>query len=440
MNVPESTEPPHTSSESMSLEEARSVMWLRNNHRPLGELLDEGFLDQRRLEWAASKAYDPQLKQAAAVLLDWLKGTSSAPQKPSPSSPPRAEPPPAIDIGITVEQARVTLWPFRPFKGQPMGTLVDTRQLTLKDMAYAIENAWDERVRQAAIVLAAIRLNQVLNEPAPPAGPLSVVSAGRSYAERRQFLLTMVQGLIMGGALGALIMYSIQSVTRERPQHPSTPLPEILASPEGVIAFVIVIGLLITVVVLVIFLPQFAVKKLDKQIGNYRKGQAGEDRVIEVMRQNLDGNWTLFRNVVLPGRSKADIDVVLVGPPGVWALEIKNLTGEYRNNGERWEYRAGNRWKSLKSSPSHQANDNAIRLANFFKADGIKQWVDAAVVWANRESSLSVKNPMVAVWTLDRLPEELGNAWQGQAMEEPTRTRIIEKLAALCRERDEEAN
>ena len=53
MNVPESTEPPHTSSESMSLEEARSVMWLRNNHRPLGELLDEGFLDQRRLEWAA---------------------------------------------------------------------------------------------------------------------------------------------------------------------------------------------------------------------------------------------------------------------------------------------------------------------------------------------------------------------------------------------------
>ncbi len=49
------------SQEPMGLEQARKVMWLRSNCRPLGELLDEGYLNQSRLEWAAEKAYDHSL-------------------------------------------------------------------------------------------------------------------------------------------------------------------------------------------------------------------------------------------------------------------------------------------------------------------------------------------------------------------------------------------
>jgi hypothetical protein len=424
----------------MSLEEARSVLWLRNNRRPLGELLDEGFLNQSRLEWAAAKAYDPKLKQAAAVLLDWMKRTSAlAPQKPPVPSPPRAEPLPTVDAGITIEQARATLWPFRPFKGQSIGTLVDTQELSLKDLAYAIENAWDERVRQAAIVLMAVRLNQAVKEPAPSAGPLRVLAGGRSYAERRQLFLSVIQGLILGAVLSLAVWVLIRTIIRSITSGPSKPLGEVLASPTSVIALVIVIALTIGASWLINYLVGLAVEKLSKQIDNYRKGQEGEDQVVEIMRQNLDGNWTLFRNVTLPGRNKADIDAVLVGPSGVYALEIKTLTGEYRNIGEHWEVRAG-KWKLLRSSPSRQAQDNAVRLSNFFKADGLKQWVTPVVVWANRESPVSVENPMVAVWTLDRLPEELGNIWQDQAMQESAHARILEKLTALCQERDEGAD
>jgi hypothetical protein len=424
----------------MSLEEARSVLWLRNNRRPLGELLDEGFLNQRRLEWAAAKAYDPKLKQAAAVLLDWMKRTSaSAPQKPPVPSPPRTGPLQTVDAGITIEQARATLWPFKPFKNQPMGVLVDTRQVTLKDLAYAIENAWDERVRQAAIVLMAVRLNQAVKEPAPSAGPLRVLSGGRSYAERRQLFLSVMQGIIFGAVSSPLVLLMIWLIIRLiTSSRPGKPLSE-FASPAGVVALIIVIVVLVGVPRLAYHLFDLAVTELDKRIDNYRKGQEGEDQVVEAMRQNLDGNWTLFRNVTLPGRNKADIDAVLVGPPGVYALEIKTFTGEYRNIGEHWEVRAG-KWKLLRSSPSRQAQDNAVRLSNFFKADGFTQWVTPVVVWANCESPLSVENPTVAVWTFDRLPEELGNIWQSQTMQESIRVRIIEKLTALCQERDEEAN
>ncbi len=34
----------------MDIEEARKVLWLKNNHRPLGELIDEGCLMKENLE------------------------------------------------------------------------------------------------------------------------------------------------------------------------------------------------------------------------------------------------------------------------------------------------------------------------------------------------------------------------------------------------------
>ena len=135
-----------------TLEDARKVLWLRNNHRPLGELLDEGFLDHGRLQWAAEKAYDIKLRQAAQVILNSqtsqkVRIAASVTQVPQPTSPG------PLSLKITLEQARSTIWPFSRYKGQPMGRLVETRQLSLRDLSYAIESARDERVRQAAIAL-----------------------------------------------------------------------------------------------------------------------------------------------------------------------------------------------------------------------------------------------------------------------------------------------
>jgi hypothetical protein len=152
---------------------------------------------------------------------------------------------------------------------------------------------------------------------------------------------------------------------------------------------------------------------------------------MEVLHHALDGQWFAFRNPVMPGY-RGDIDVILVGPPGIWALEIKNLSGEHRNVGDDWQVRAGKGWKST-NSPSAQARRNAGTLAGFLKADHIDQWVNGAVVWANTESPLTVENPSLAVWTLDRLPDELGNIWSGSPMPDPARQRIIEKLSGLCK-------
>src|SRR5271157_6399191 len=165
---------------TMNLAEARKVLWLKSNPRPLGELLQEGYLDQTRLEWAATYAYNPRLKQAAHILLAQPEQTKARPpadERPVGLPVQLANGP--LQIGISLEQARMTQWPFQPFKGQLMGKLVETKQISLKDLGYAAENAWEERVRRAAATLMLVRLNQTINEPSASDGFIKVVAGRR---------------------------------------------------------------------------------------------------------------------------------------------------------------------------------------------------------------------------------------------------------------------
>ena len=424
--------------DKMTVEQARKVRWLKSNPKTLGELIDEGFLDEHRLAWAAENAYNSTLKQAAQILLDWQKLSTPEPttKEPATALPPEATNA-AFPVGITLEQARVTRWPFSPYKDQSMGTLVETRQLSLKDLGFAIETAWDEHVRQAAMALMLLRLNQAVEEPESSAGLLKVVSGGRSFSERRQLQFALLEGFIFGILTSVwigLLIWIVQRISNASSTSPTPPLSTLFTTPAGLIALVILIVLLgITVGGLYAFQLIFdrVFDWLNKQIVNHRKGEVGEERVVAAMHQALDGNWHLFRNVELPGHNKGDLDSVLVGPSGVWVLEIKTFTGEYRNIGEHWEYLNGNRWKLVKKSPSRQAQNNAVRLSNFLKADSIQQWINPAVIWANPDSPLSIENPLTAVWSLDRLSDELGNIWRDESVSETTRNQIVEKLTKL---------
>ena len=418
----------------MNIEEAKKVLWLKSNPRPIWELLNEGYLNQSRLEWAAEKAYDPALKEAAKLLLNWQKQTTSQVGADKKTSLPSGI---QLPSGASLDQARATLWPFSPFKGQPMGTLVETKQLSIKDLGFAIENAWDERVRKAAMVLMLVCLDQVINEPEASAGFLNIVSGGRSYTKHRQFQLALIEGILFGIALTLSFMMFIDAVTKQPSNQTVRPISELFASPLYILILVLVLSFGLGLAWLAWFLFDQMIKRIDKQIENYRKGEEGENKAAEIMGRVLDGNWILFRNIILPGRKKTDLDAVLVGPAGVWVLEVKTFTGAYRNIGEQWEYRIGNRWNLYKKSPSRQAKNNAVRLSEFFKADHVSQWVNAAVVWANQESPLTVENPSTAVWSLDRLPDELGNIWHGNPIPEAQRKQIIDKLTKLCEKQKE---
>ncbi len=416
----------------MDLNEARKVIWMKPNRRPMGELFDEGFLDRGRLEWAAKEAYTPKVREAADVFLALLGQPPSATTNTKPAPQPSVKPNlPDINIKMSIDQARSIFWPIPPFKGQPMGSLVETRQLTLKDLGWAIDNAWDQKVREAAVVLSAIRLKQTVNEPEPPKGYLRIVSKGISFSESNQFRLVYLEGLIIGIMLGAALFAIIYPILFPNNSQSTTTLGEIVSTPTGVVVLILALCLVIGIPLTMWLVAEGSTKIINKQIENYRKGQEGEDRVSDTINAALNGEWTLFRNVLLPGRKGGDLDSILVGPGGVWVLEVKTFTGEFRNIGEQWECLAGKQWQIVKSNPSRQGKRNAALLASFLQADHIKIWVKPAIVWANPESSLKVENPSVPIWKLDRLPDELGNISNGRNISEDDQQKINKKLTRL---------
>lgn len=412
----------------MSIDEARKTLWLSNYPRPMGELLDEGYLNESRLRWAAEKAYVPELKSAAIVLLQTLGKTATIPERHVVQFSTECFP-----IKNTLEQARNTSWPFPPYKDQLMGGLLDTKQLTLKDLGYAIENAWDERVRQAAITLNLAQLKQTLETPPPSAGFLNVVeSKERSYSEKRQLAFSFLQGAILGAILSACIAFLIYMFT-QRP--PVQAISRLVAIPSGW-------GILILITVSLLgwggaklfeLCLDWVINRLEKQINNYRLGQEGENNVIDRMRHLLDGNWYLFRSVVLPGQNKSDIDAVLIGPSGVWVLEIKTFNGQYRVIGDQWQHKKNQTWKPVKSDPTRQAVNNAKRLSDFIKNNNqIKLWVTPVVVWANPGSTLTVQNSTTNIWRLEQLTDEIGNLWGNPKVSDADQKILVDKLRQLC--------
>ncbi len=95
-------------------------------------------------------------------------------------------------------------------------------------------------------------------------------------------------------------------------------------------------------VALVMILSDYALlpllERLLQERDQYHQGLRGEEATVKALQQHLDGGWTLFRNVVLPG-DQSDIDGVLVGPTGVHVLEIKSYSGRFRNQGDEWLWR-----------------------------------------------------------------------------------------------------
>lgn len=424
--------------EPATLEEARKVHWVRPDKRPLGELLDEGFLTIDRLHWAAANAYNSDLKKAAAIILRHINETPDGLEDAATQASAYSIKP--IDTGMSLQEAQNIKWPFAPYKDRAIGDLLKTKEKTLKDLGYAIEKAWDQKVRRAAITLMLHSLDQILKEPPPTKKPLKVITPQRwTHQETRRHQFAMLQGAILSSMVFLVLLYNWWFFSNQGIE----PFMRVLIHPRNLLTLVIcfITGPIIYFVGKKIFDAVFGlpIDKLNDLIEDYRKGEQGETAATDILKQTLDGTWTLFRNVILPGRKKIDIDMVLIGPSGIWLFEVKNWDGRYRNVGEQWEYRRANDWKTNKTSPTKQAKKLASRLYSFLQADDIEQWINPVVIWANAENKPIVENPAAAVWTLDRLADEIGNIWGGkQKISEEEKQRIEDKLLKLYKTREQQ--
>lgn len=122
---------------------------------------------------------------------------------------------------------------------------------------------------------------------------------------------------------------------------------------------------------------------------NYRSGLSGERKVAESLAAALGNEYSLFNDVTLKTWEKSNIDHIVVGPTGVFAIETKNNKGKISYYGDRWE--------GMKGQPSVQARINAVRIRKILvdsKDPRLRTpFVQGVVVFPNQKVLLDERKP-----------------------------------------------
>jgi hypothetical protein len=383
------------------------------------------------LLWLAKVAPDRQEAVAAAELALKLDPGNEIAQRAVIAVRERAEESPgqaaeqaelsaavALSTGMTLTQARAVKWPFRGIN-RPTGEALDEGIIDLRDLGWAVENAWDTRVRDAAKTILLTHL--VGAEPVETPLPLKVVVASR-FSESQERRNLVYFAALSGASLLLLLELGILTVG-------SLVLKRTWPGWVSLAVFA-VIGFVVG-----------AARVTDRYLDladQYRLGRWGEEKAVDALRYSLDGNWTLFRNFEWPNRRWGDLDLVLVGPGGVWVLEVKAYSSRVRNIGDRWERRPRRGWRKLTTHPGHQARQNAARLRDYLKDHALDvRWVQPAVVWAGEPGSLTVEDPATPVWNLEELSDQAEELYQGRSLPEDAVRQIVEVLEQAIQSAEE---
>lgn len=133
-------------------------------------------------------------------------------------------------------------------------------------------------------------------------------------------------------------------------------------------------------------------------------GHAGEQAVRAELEGILNDDWTAISGYKNP---RGEVDLVLVGPPGMLALEVKAINGKVCVNGDSWWRDKYDRYGNLVEtrlpitdqagrSPSRQLNEPIDMLQTQLARRSIWVPVRRGVVLAHHASELgSIANPTV---------------------------------------------
>jgi hypothetical protein len=135
-----------------------------------------------------------------------------------------------------------------------------------------------------------------------------------------------------------------------------------------------------------------------------RAGIAGEQLVTVELGRALDDDWALLRGY---RNRRGEIDHLLVGPKGLFAIEVKNLNATVHVDGDRWQADKYDNYGNLVEqrpiadrkgrSPSVQLNEAADDLGRFLRERGQPVTIHRVVILAHRRSRLGARQNLTVL-------------------------------------------
>lgn len=102
-------------------------------------------------------------------------------------------------------------------------------------------------------------------------------------------------------------------------------------------------------------------------VESWVSGHRAELRVLGILR-SLPDTYVAITNYVVRETARGDIDILLVGPPGVLVIEVKRYAGQIVYEYGKWWRRQSRTWKTrIPKNPSAQARGNRKALIGYLQ-------------------------------------------------------------------------
>lgn len=120
-------------------------------------------------------------------------------------------------------------------------------------------------------------------------------------------------------------------------------------------------------------------------VGIQDAGVDGEAKALKILANGLPDTFSCINNVVIWFEQRHnELDLVVVGPTGIYIVEVKNTAGEISGTYSCpvLQQVKKNESKEMRN-PVQQVRTHADILSRFLKANGIRTWVQGTVLFVN---------------------------------------------------------
>jgi hypothetical protein len=128
----------------------------------------------------------------------------------------------------------------------------------------------------------------------------------------------------------------------------------------------------------------------------YLRGLEGEDAVLGAL-QSLPDTYVCINNFVVPGTRHGDSDLLILGPFGVFVIEVKSYVGHYSCHGDSWfrVHESGTK-QPLRTSVSRQLKRNMKAVQHYLVDCEVNAPVQGAAVFRST-THIELAHPTVPV-------------------------------------------
>ena len=135
---------------------------------------------------------------------------------------------------------------------------------------------------------------------------------------------------------------------------------------------------------------------------NWPKELEAQKAIVSYFERQLEKGYTLIRNMPL-GASGIVIPVILLGPTGIYVIEVSHLRGRYEAKGDSWNVEAGNQYKPAPVNLIQQTVRMARALQVYIERQGVKLAVPIEPVLIAGDPGLHIESerPAIKVMMID---------------------------------------